>query len=111
MSVVDINKIDGIGISRNEEKLVLLLTDHLDWSSEYDHLIQLQAKLNSYIAFLESQQYNEIYPNRKFLSFNIEIHFLYELTPSCIKFIEVVNKNLVELNCSIEIIVDKSASS
>ena len=33
MSVVDVEKVDGIGIDANEEELALLVTDHLDWSN------------------------------------------------------------------------------
>ena len=42
MSVVDINKVDGIGISKDGNKLMLLITDHLDWTNEYEHIIHLQ---------------------------------------------------------------------
>jgi len=108
MSVVDTNKVDGIGISKDGQRLVLLITDHLNWSREYEHLIQLQNKLNSNIAFLESQQYKEIYPNQTFSAFCIEIHFMHELPANCIKFIDVVNHQLADQNISIEIVVDKT---
>lgn len=108
MSVIDTDKVDGIGISRDGQKLVLLITDHLDWSNEYEHLIQLQKKLNSYIAFLESQQYEGIYPDGKFSSFCIEVHFMYEPTANCFKFIDVVKKQLADQNISIDIVTDKS---
>ena len=108
MSVVDTNRIDGIGISKDGQKLILLITDHLDWSHEYEHLIQLQEKLNSNIAFLESQQYEEIYPNKRFSWFCIEIHFMYELTSNCMKFIDIIKKQLIGQNISIDVVVDKS---
>ena len=110
MSVVDTNKVDGIGISRNGQELFLLITDHLDWSQEYEHLIQLQNKLNSNIAFLESRQYEEIYPNRTFSSFCIEIHIMYELPDNCIKFINVVNQQLADQDISVNIVVDKQGN-
>jgi hypothetical protein len=31
MSIVDVDKVAGIGKSRTENKLALLLTDHLEW--------------------------------------------------------------------------------
>lgn len=108
MSVVDTNKVDGIGISKDGKELVLLITDHLDWSQEYEHLIQLQEKLNSYVGFLESQQYQEIYPDNKFSFYQIKINFMYEPTANCIKFFNVVKKQLVDLNISIDVVVDKS---
>jgi len=66
MSVVDINKVDGIGISKDGNKLMLLITDHLDWTNEYEHIIHLQNKINAYINFLETEQYKEVYPNKQF---------------------------------------------
>lgn len=108
MSVVDTDKVDGIGISKDEKRLVLLITDHLDWSHEYEHLIQLQNKLNSYISFIENQQYEEIYPNRKFSSFLIEIHFMYELATNCTKFIDVAKEQFANQKIFIDVIVDKS---
>lgn len=107
MSVVDTNKVDGIGISTDGQRLVLLITDHLDWSREYEHLIQLQNKLNSNIAFLEGHQYEELYPNQTFSFFCIQIHFLHELSENCVKFINVVNQQLADQNISIETVVDK----
>lgn len=77
MSIVDENKVDGIGISKDGEKLMLLITDHLDWTNEYEHLTLLQSKINAYISFLESEQYKEIYPGKQFTSYCIEIHFKY----------------------------------
>lgn len=107
MSVADTNKIDGIGISKDGSKLILLITDHLDWSNEYDHLIQLQNKMNSYIDFIEGQQYREIYPDMRFSSFCIEVHFMYELTTNCLKFIDVISKQMADQNTSINVIVDR----
>lgn len=111
MSVVDTNKIDGIGINKDGNKLILLITDHLDWRNEYEHLIQLQNKMNSYISFIEDQQYREIYPDKVFSSLSIEIHFMYELTSNCLKFIDVIKKQLADENVSVDIVVDKSGNS
>jgi hypothetical protein len=80
MSIVDVNKIDGIAIDSNDNsKLMLLITDHLDWIEEYEHLFQLQNKINAYINFLESEQYRDIYPEKQFTTYCIEIHFKYNI--------------------------------
>ena len=63
MSVVDDNTVDGIALTDDNEGIVLLLSDHLDWDDEYNHLLILQEKLNAYIYFLEEKQYEEIYSN------------------------------------------------
>lgn len=105
MSVVDENKVDGIGISKDGEKLMILITDHLDWTNEYEHLIHLQNKINAYINFLETEQYKEVYPNMQFEHYCIEIHFKYEMSSNCLKFIDRVNKQLKKNHITIEAIV------
>lgn len=39
MSVVDDNTVDGIALTDDNEGIVLLLSDHLDWDDEYNHLL------------------------------------------------------------------------
>lgn len=36
--------------------VVLTISDHLDWSNSEEHQTILQAKLNKYLAFVESGQ-------------------------------------------------------
>jgi hypothetical protein len=105
MSVVDENTLDGIGISKEGENLILLITDHLDWTNEYEHLILLQNKINAYINFLETEQYKEVYPKKQFGLYCIEIHFKYEMTLNCSKFIDRVNEQLSENNITLKTIV------
>lgn len=96
MSIIDTEKVDGIGIDENGISLALLISDHIDWENEYLHLSQLQSKINAYINFIENKQYEQIYPNNKFLNYQIEIHFLYEPTQLCYKFLNTVNDQLIE---------------
>ena len=99
MSVSENNTVDGIAIDHDGKTLVMLITDHLDWEkeNEYEHLMALQAKINSYVEFIESKQYANVYPNKGFDSFRIEIHFKNGLNDNCNKFINAVNEQLSEL--------------
>ena len=57
MSVEDTDKIDII--TKGEDGLVTLyISDHLPWGEDA-HLLALQAKLNRYLAFVESGEYLE----------------------------------------------------
>lgn len=105
MSVADENKIDGIALSNSSNVLMLLISDHLDWENEYGHLVQLQNKINSYIGFLETEQFRDIYPGQIFAAFCIEIHFKYQPTENCNKFIENVNRQISSKNISIEVVI------
>jgi hypothetical protein len=53
MAVDDKNVIDLVSISP-EGKVVLTISDHLEWNTENDHLLILQDKINLYLGVLES---------------------------------------------------------
>ena len=62
MGLYESDKIDAIGIEKSSGKVILSIFDGLDWQSSYDHLVELQAKLNAYFDFVESGQMEEAYP-------------------------------------------------
>jgi HEPN domain-containing protein len=95
MSVMETKTIDGMGKSKEANELVLMISDHLDWEYESEHLLFLQEKINAYLAFLESKQYVETYPDSEFDAYIIEIHFKHDMTESCFKFLDKV-ANMVE---------------
>lgn len=83
-----------MGISKDKKSLILMLTDHLDWENEEDHLILLQDKINAYLGFIESGQYLETYPDITFEHYFIDVRFKFEATENCLKFFEVTNTQL-----------------
>jgi hypothetical protein len=101
MAVDNTKVIDGMGKSKEKNELILLITDHLNWDEEYEHLKILQDKINAYASYIESKQFDESYPNENFDSFLIEIHFKYDIVENCIKFLEVVANQLEILNIKI----------
>jgi hypothetical protein len=56
MSIEEPQKIDIVATRPGSKEVRLVITDHLPWSSEGTHLLLLQEKLNTYIAFVESGQ-------------------------------------------------------
>ena len=59
----------------------MLLSDGMDWTNEYNHLILLQEKINHYIAYIESKQYLKYLQEHSIILDNvkqieIELHFL-----------------------------------
>ena len=103
MSVVEVDKIDGMGKSKEKNELIFLLTDHLSWENEYDHLMILQDKINAYLGFVESKQFKETYPQDEFDSYVIEIHFQNAMSENCFKFLDVVANQVEELNVRIRV--------
>lgn len=106
MSVVDKDRVDGIALT--EDKVIkLLITDHLGWEKEYEHLLVLQEKINSYLAFCESGQYKEIYPGCEVKNAIFEIHFLHEPTQNAYKFLGQLPAKAGELSAAVECAVSE----
>jgi hypothetical protein len=101
MSVIDINKVDGMGKSKEGNELLFLISDHLDWGKEYEHLKILQDKINAYIEFIEGKQFLSTYPDDSFESYVIEIHFKYDITENCFKFLDIVANQVEKINIKI----------
>ena len=98
MSILEKDILDGVAISKKDNNLILFLSDELDFKDEYNHLLLLQDKINSYIAYIETEQYKEEYPDYLFNDIIVEIHFKYEPTNNCKHFIEVVNSIIEKYN-------------
>ena len=58
MAEININVIDGIGVNKEQNAILLLLCDYLEWDSEKamkhsEHLFLLRKKIDTYVKFLE----------------------------------------------------------
>ena len=65
MTVEETKVIDIMGIDTGTGEVVLTISDHLDWSNSVEHQNILQRKLNTYLAFVESAEILESYPQAK----------------------------------------------
>ena len=94
---------DGIAFDDDNKTLIMEIYDHLHFEGkfEFDHIVILQDKLNTYLWYIESKQYADIYPDKQFDNFVINIHFRYEITENCKKYINVSNQKLSVLNIKI----------
>lgn len=108
MAVTDSNVVDGIAFDNNGRTLMLEIYDHLDFEGkfEFDHIAILQEKLNTYLWYIDSKQYADVYPDKEFDNFVINIHFLHNITGNCKKYIAVANQKLSDSNIRIEWYVD-----
>ena len=107
MSVVDNKTIDGIALTDDKKGIILLITDHVDWRDEYQHLVMLQKKINVYISYLEEKQYEDIYKGEDIIYGIIEIHFLHSLTINAEKFLQSVQNQVGELGVKIQYCVSQ----
>ena len=77
MSIDQKDKVDLISTSP-DGKVMLTISDHLPWDENNEHLLVLQAKLNSYLIFIESGEIFESYPTAKNKSFIIDVVMKYK---------------------------------
>ena len=63
MTIEQSDKIDIIGQNKKEGYIALTISDHLEWDSNNEKLLILQAKINSYLSFVESGQLLDEYPS------------------------------------------------
>lgn len=103
MAVTDVGVIDGIAFNEADKTLIMEIYDHLNFEDkfEFDHIAILQDKLNAYLWYINSKQYEEAYPQKSFDNFLINIHFRYDITDNCSKYIDVSNQKLSASNIRI----------
>jgi hypothetical protein len=65
MTIENADVVDLVGIENDTGKVILSIVDHLDWVDVESHLEIVQEKLNRYIAFFESGEIHDAYPDSK----------------------------------------------
>ncbi len=94
MSIEDTRVVDFVTIDPLSDEIVLSVSDHLPWNDEAEHLLLLEEKLNSYIAFFESGELAERYPESQNRRIRIEVVGQYELTPAAEQYFRQANEVL-----------------
>ena len=97
MSIDDTNVVDVIGVESSTGRVLLAISDHLDWSAEQEHLALLQTKINTYLKFIDSRQIETSFPAAKGRTVVIEIHSLWPPTEHAVAFLERASAKLKEL--------------
>ena len=72
VAVLDPDVVDAIGTDLGTGEVVLTIIDHLRWDDDH-HLGALRDKLNRHLAFIESGELIDAYPDAKGRSVRIEI--------------------------------------
>lgn len=80
MTVQEAQVIDLVGVENLTGKLVLTIVDHLDWEDRDEHLKSLVAKLNCYIAVVETKEILESYPDSRGREVIVDVLHMYSLS-------------------------------
>ena len=64
MAVDDFDVVDIVSIDP-DGRVILTISDHLEWTESASHQLALQKKFNHYLAFVESAEIFESYPEAK----------------------------------------------
>jgi hypothetical protein len=96
MSIEEENVIDAIGIETCSNKVVLTISDHLDWSDVSDHLVKLQEKINTYLRFIEGGEIDASYPHAADRERVISVVFRMQPPAEAVSFLERAAEILVD---------------
>ena len=103
MNIENTDTIDGLAFKEETSSLILLLADGMDWIDMNRHLQLLQDKLNTYIWYIESRQYEEKYPNVERIE--VRVSFLFKEPEICHKLLDAAEQVLLNVFRNIEMIV------
>lgn len=109
MSLRNVNEIDGkeADLSGN---LIIYVSDDMEWKldDEKEHLLRLQDKLNTCLAYIQSGKYKEDYPKYNFKQAIIEIRFKYAITEHCKRYLRMVQSQVGEYAIRLEVYAGKN---
>ena len=88
MTIEQTDMIDLIGVDQSTDEVVLTITDPLVWENDSrEHLYLLQEKINTYVGFIESEDFFREFPDAKGREIVINIVGKHSLTDEAIQFI------------------------
>jgi hypothetical protein len=93
MTVEQASVIDAIGTDRTSGAVHLTIADHLEWNRE--HMVMLQDKLNTYLAFVESGEIYSAYPDATGRNVVIDVVLKHRPNDEAASFLEKI-RSLIE---------------
>jgi hypothetical protein len=88
VSVENAQVVDAVGVENSTGRVVLTISDHLDWQAEGEHVLALQEKIDAYLEFIQSGQLLESYPEAQGRQFVISIMAKHPLSSAGQLFLE-----------------------
>jgi len=101
VSLENVHLVDAIGLDRDSGAAVLTIMDSWDWSDEQHHLLTLQQKINTYLAFIQTGEIVESYPHALGKKIVIDIIGMHPMPPRGKVFLEKASATAAELDVQI----------
>lgn len=101
MSLDNLRTVDVVGTEKDGNAVVLHILDSWDWDEPYKHLVALQDKINTYLAFVESGQIYEEYPSAKGRTLRIDILSRFPMPNAGYTFLKKASAVAAQLNIGI----------
>jgi hypothetical protein len=102
MAIDELNKIDSVMTDKEKTAVVLLLSDHLDWDNEGEHLDLLQQKLDVYLDFATNGGLVRHRPDLEGLPVTIMVGGKYPLSTGAVEFYRLAGTKVAEIGVSLE---------
>lgn len=100
MSVDNLQVIDFI--SEKDGRIVLTISDHLEWDDKYEHIYLLQEKINAYLTAIETGQIEKKYPSSKGRQIAISVALKYKPNDTGMSFLSRINDFLLNAGYEFE---------
>jgi hypothetical protein len=95
MSIEQANVIDLITSDTEDGHITLIISDGLEWGSQ-KHLIKLQNKLNSYLAFIQSGELLQKHPAAKGKRIHLDLVCRYEPDEDSKQFLQLCAEAIMD---------------
>jgi hypothetical protein len=96
LSVEKFNVVDIVIVDPKTDRVVLTISDHLEWGDTVGHQTILQGKFNAYLAFVESGEILQAYPDAKERRVTFRVVFKYCPDPEGEQFLLRARKVIEE---------------
>jgi len=101
MSIEDLRTVDVVSIDNRSGEVVLTVSDPFGWSNPAHHLQLLQAKLQSYVDFVESGELYARYPKTRDRRPRVDVVFFHPSPTAATPALERASSQLASANISL----------
>ena len=86
------NQVDVVSLTPDSSTIVLSLVETRPWDAKGENLLDLQAKLNTYLDFIESGQLIQKYPQAKGKKIVLRLQYSFAPNAQALEFIELAKR-------------------